>query len=96
MDPELGRGSSCIVMRLTKTEAHVDGGSGTLEDTEGLDNRGRHAILRLVDLEVLKGALSLGSPVLVTRDLDLAKGVALGTCRSHLVGRGVEGSGGKV
>lgn len=67
---------------LTKTVAHVDGGSSSLEDTKGLDNGGGHAVLRLVDLEVLERSLSLGSPVLVGGDLDLAKGIALGSGRN--------------
>lgn len=75
---------------LTEAIAHVDSGSSALEDTESLDNRRRHAILRLVDLEVLERSLGLSSPVLVTGNLDLAEGVALGTCGSHVVGRGVE------
>lgn len=78
--------------KLTETVAHVDSGGSALEDTESLDDRRGHAILGLVDLEVLEGSLSLSSPVFVPGDLDLAKGIALGTCRSHLVGRGVEGS----
>ena len=62
-----------------KAEALVDNGSGALENTKGLDNGRRHAVLGLVDAEVLEGSLGLGAPVLVGGDLDLAKGVALGS-----------------
>ena len=72
----------------TKTVAHVDGGGSALEDTEGLDNGRRHAVLGLVDLEVAQGALGLGAPVLVVLDLDLAKGIGLDS--------GVLGHGGRA
>jgi len=42
---------------LTKTVLHVDGGGGTLEDTESLDDGGGHAVLGLVDIEVAQGAI---------------------------------------
>lgn len=66
--------------KLTKTKSHVDGGSSSLQNTKGLDDGRRHAILGLVNAEVLEGSLRLGAPVLVARDLDLAKGVGLGSC----------------
>lgn len=47
----------------------------------------------LVDTEVAQRALRLRAPVLVARDLKLAKGVALGAHRRHLVGGGMKGSG---
>jgi hypothetical protein len=74
----------------TKTITDVDGSSSALEDTKGLDKGRGHAILGLVDLEVLKRTLSLSSPVLVSGDLDLAKGIALGTCLRHAGGGAVE------
>lgn len=43
----------------TKAILHVHFSSSTLEDTEGLDQRGRHAVLRLVDVEVFQGAASI-------------------------------------
>lgn len=43
----------------TKSVFHVDGSSGTLEDTESLDDRRRHAVLRLVDFEVAQRAVHL-------------------------------------
>lgn len=73
----------------TQPKFHINGGRSTLEDTKGLDNRRGHAVLGLVDLEVLQGALRLRSPVLVGGHLDLAKSIALCPCRSHL-GRGCE------
>ena len=67
--------------------AHVDRGSGALEDAKGLDNGRRHAVLGLVDAEVFERALRLGAPVLVAGDLDLAKGVAFGSrVGSHVAG----------
>ena len=39
----------------------------------------RHAVLGLVDAEVLERALCLGAPVAVRGDLDVAKGIALGS-----------------
>jgi hypothetical protein len=42
----------------TQSIAHVDSSGGALEDTKGLDNRRRHTILRLVDLEVTQRAVS--------------------------------------
>jgi hypothetical protein len=80
-------------VELTKTESNIDGGSSALENTECLDDGRRHAVLGLVDLEVLEGSLSLGAPVAVGGDLDLAKGVALGSCRRHSDGSAVDGSG---
>lgn len=77
---------------LVKAVAHVDGGGSALENTKGLDDRGRHAILGLVDLEVLEGTLSLSAPVLVRGDLDLAKGIALGTGFGHSGSSGVNAS----
>lgn len=71
------------VAEHTKSVAHVNCGSCALQDTKGLDNRWGHAILRLVDAEVLERALGLGTPVLVRRNLDLAKGIAFD---AHLVG----------
>ncbi|KAI6752933.1 hypothetical protein HG531_005102 [Fusarium graminearum] len=51
-------------------------GGSTLQDTKRLDNRWGHAVLGLVDTEVLEGSLRLSSPVAVGGDLDLAKGIA--------------------
>lgn len=77
----------------TKAIAHVHRRRSTLEDTERLDDRRGHAVLGLVDLEVLEGTLSLSAPVLVGRDLDLAKGIALGSgVGRHSHGTTVEGS----
>lgn len=67
-----------------KAITHVDGRRSALEDTERLDDGERHAVLGLVDAKVLERALSLGTPVLVRRDLDLAKGVALSSGGGHL------------
>ena len=47
----------------TKAILHVHFSSSTLEDTEGLDQRGRHAVLRLVDVEVFQGAASISDLV---------------------------------
>lgn len=48
-------------MNSTRTQsiAHVDSSGGALEDTKGLDNRRRHTILGLVDLEVTQRAVSV-------------------------------------
>lgn len=77
----------------TQAIAHVDSGGSTLEDAKGLDDGRRHAILRLVDAEVLEGALRLGAPVLVGLDMKLAKGIGLGSdVGSHDVCGAVEAS----
>jgi len=67
----------------TQPELHVDCCCRALEDTKGAHNRRRHAVLGLVYPEVLQRALRLGTPVLVGRHLDLAKGIALGSCVGH-------------
>jgi hypothetical protein len=72
----------------TQPELHVDGSSGALQDAKGLDDRRRHAVLRLVDLEVLQRTLRLRTPVAVGGDLELAKSITLCPCRSHVCGRG--------
>jgi hypothetical protein len=77
----------------TKSILHVDGRSGALEDTKGLDDRRLHAILRLVDLEVAQRALGLGSPVLAGVDLELAEGIALGSSVGGHDASGCEGAG---
>ena len=46
---------------LTQAVLHVDGGGGALQDTKGLDHGRRHAILRLVDVEVAERAEHPGS-----------------------------------
>ena len=51
-------GPICHYLPLTKAVLHVDGGGSTLEDTEGLDHGGGHAVLGLVDVEVAQGAVS--------------------------------------
>lgn len=74
----------------TKAKLHVDSGGSTLQDTESPDNRRGHAVLGLVDLEVLQRALSLSTPVLVGGDLDLAEGIALGSSVGDHPGGGGE------
>ena len=56
-----------ISARASHTEAvlHVHFGSSTLQDTKGLDHRGGHAVLGLVDVEVAEGAVSISDLVLV-------------------------------
>jgi hypothetical protein len=56
-----------IPTRVSHTKAilHVHFSSSTLQDTEGLNHRGRHAILRLVDVEVAQGAVSISDLVLL-------------------------------
>lgn len=65
--------------RHTQAISHVHLGGSALENTECLDDGRGHAVLGLVDAEVLEGSLGLGAPVLVGGDLDLAKGIALGS-----------------
>lgn len=78
---------------FTQAIAHVNGRRSALEDAKRLDDGRGHAVLGLVDAEVLEGALGLSSPVPVGRHLDLAKGIALGSgvC-SHSCRAGVEAS----
>ena len=79
----------CSRIQPTESVLHVDSRSSALEDTKGLDERRRHAVLRLVDPEVAQRALGLASPVLAGVDLELAKGIALGPgVGGHLVGGG--------
>ncbi len=75
-------------VRRTETEGHVDSGCCTFQNAKGADDWRWHAVLRLVDLEVLEGAFRLSAPVLVCGDLYLAKGVTLCSCESwHYCGR---------
>lgn len=88
-----GLSSFCLESRSrvqpTKSVLHIDSRSGALEDTKGLDERRRHAVLGLVDPEVAQRALGLASPVLAGVDLELAKGIALGPgVGGHLAGAG--------
>lgn len=64
-----------------ESEFHVHCCCSTFEDTEGADNGRRHAIEGLIDFEIAQGAFGLGAPVFVRRNLDLAKGIAFGSCR---------------
>ena len=64
-------------LKRTEAKLHVDGGSGALEDTKGAHNLRWHAVVGLVDLEVLQRPLRLGTPVAVGLDLDLAERIAL-------------------
>ena len=61
---------------ITESIVHVDCGGSTLENTKGSDDRWRHSILRLIDLEVFERPFGLSAPVLLRRDLDFAKGIA--------------------
>lgn len=70
----------------TKSVSHIDSRRSALQNTKCPHNGGWHSILRLVDPEVGERTLSLRSPVLVCRDLDLAKGIGLGSrvcCHSY-------------
>ena len=49
----------------TEPELLIDHCCGSLEDAKSADDGWRHAVLRLVDLEVLQRALRLRAPVLV-------------------------------
>lgn len=72
-------GTSDGELNHTESIAHVDSSGRALQDTKGLDDGRGHAVLGLIDLEVLEGSLGLSSPVLVGRDLNLAKGIGLGS-----------------
>lgn len=72
----------------TQAVLGVDDGGSALENAKGAHNGRRHAVLGLVDLEVLQRALCLGAPVLVRGHLDLAKGIALGPGVGHGAGDG--------
>lgn len=75
----------------TKSISHIHSGSCALQNTECPDDGRGHAILGLVDAEVLERSLGLRSPILVGGNLDLAKGIALGSrVGSHSQGCGVE------
>lgn len=68
------------VCRITESESHVHGRRSALENAECANDGRRHAIVRLVDLEVLQRALGLSTPVSVGGDLKLAKCIALCSC----------------
>lgn len=75
----------------TESVSHVYGSSRSLQNAKRPDDGRGHAILGLVDAEVLERSLGLGAPVLVGGDLDLAKGIALGSrVVGHSQGCGVE------
>ena len=76
----------------TQAIFHVDRGRGAFEDAKGSHNRWRHAVLWLIDAEIAQRAFCLGTPVPVGGDLDLAKGIALGSGGGH----GGGGGGGEV
>lgn len=83
-----GRGHS-----HTKSISHIDGSSGSLQDTKRPNDGGWHPILGLVNTKVLEGTLGLRSPIFVGRDLNLAKGIALGSgVGGHSHGGGVNAS----
>ena len=67
---------------LTEPIVHVYCRCGAFEDAECTDDRRRHAILGLVDFEILEGAFGLRAPIFGGIDLDLAKGVRF--CSSGL------------
>lgn len=54
-----------MVMEVTESESHIHRRCGPLEDPECADNGRRHAIVGLVDSEVLQGAFGLGAPIFV-------------------------------
>lgn len=82
----------CPSCAHTQSVAHVDRGRGALENAKGRNHRRRHAVLRLVDLEVAQRPLRLGAPVLVGRHFNLAKGIALDSLVGHGDSCGVDGS----
>jgi hypothetical protein len=63
--------------KRTKSIVHIDCGSSSLEDTKCLNDRRGHAVLRLVDFEVLQRTLCLCSPVSIRSDLHFSKGITL-------------------
>ena len=79
----------------TQPKSHIDSSSSSLEDTKSPDYRERHPVLGLVNTEVLEGPLGLSTPVLVRGDLNLAKGVGLGSGSGHLQCRSVQASVGR-
>lgn len=54
-----------VVVRITESVSHVHRRCGTFEDAECANNGRGHAIMRLIDLEVLQRAFRLGAPILV-------------------------------
>lgn len=69
---------------VTESVFHVHRRRGAFENTECADNRRRHAVTRLIDLEVLQRAFGLRAPVFVGGDLNLAKGIAFDSGRLGL------------
>ena len=67
------------MVALTQPILLVDFGCSALQDAKCLDQGRRHAVLGLIDAEVLERPLRLGTPVLVRWHLNLAKGITLGS-----------------
>ena len=88
--------SSCPILRSTvrhtKSELHVDCCRGALQNAKRLDDGRRHAVLRLVDPEVLQRSLRLCSPVFVRWDLNLPKCIRFCSCFGHVICSYVESS----
>lgn len=62
---------------LFESEVRVDLGGAFLEDSEGLDDGEGHGVVVAGDVEVLEGALGLGSPEFVGWDVDGSEGIVL-------------------
>ena len=86
---------SDLLLVRTETEFHVYCCGSTLENTESAYNWRGHPVLRLVDLEVLQRSFRLGPPILVSWDLNLAKGIAFCSVGGSHGGRAGKGSSGK-
>ena len=66
--------------RPTQSELHVHCGRGAFQYPERSYDGWWHAILWLVDLEVLEGPLGLSAPVFAGIDLNLSEGIAFRSC----------------
>ena len=74
-----------MVVVVTEPEFHVHFCCSTFENSECTDNGRRHAVMRLIDFEVLEGAFGLRSPIFVRGNGDLAKGIAFCSCSLALI-----------
>ncbi len=66
---------------------NVNLGAALLQNTESLNNSQRHPVSVPRNIEILDGSLGLGSPVLITRNLNGTEGIPL----LSKLGEGVDG-----